>query len=585
MVLMPATFGHRLRGAIRDLGGSLRREVASSVKIRLSGLAVFIAFCVAPGAVGEAGAQIDLSFGEGGVAVVEVVDDASMANEPAPLATQADGKIIVATKDDGNFAVFRLDTNGTLDTGFGESGKVVVAPGGDIEPVDLVVQSDDKIVVLGSSVPNGADEILLVRLEPDGALDLSFGTDGVVEQYVGGSSLAHAMALQADGKIVVVGQGSSLLFGGAFLARFHGSGVIDDSFGQGGVFATSAGLSGDALYAVALQPDGKIVAAGLALLGGDYGSWLLVRLLPDGTTDDTFGGDGYVQLGFPPESAPLTVIAQALALAIQPDGKIVAAGSTGAIYLDWPSDFASARFDTSGALDPSYGAGGVSLLAPMGGGFAITYPTAIMPTLDGRFTMVGHGAVDASYPERSALAVRVGSDGSLDPSWGENGVVEIPAVGLWTEEGLTVDGTDGSAGTVLVSTRSAGNVELRRVTGRNDCGNGVIDPGEFCDDANAIDGDCCSSTCQIEDAAQLCRPSLGVCDPPEFCNGVSATCPADQNVADGTPCSDGRVCTQGDSCLAGLCEPGTCDAGRSCGACGRYGQCTPLPDGRCSCRF
>lgn len=108
------------------------------------------------------------------------------------------------------------------------------------------------------------------------------------------------------------------------------------------------------------------------------------------------------------------------------------------------------------------------------------------------------------------------------------------------------------------------------------CGNGVPDAGEECDDGNMIDGDCCSSLCEVEGAGTECRPAMGVCDVAEQCNGVSGTCPADQFVAPGTPCPDGDVCNGDDTCDgAGSCQPGVtldCDDGTSCTA----DTCNPI---------
>ena len=533
------------------------------------------------GSAQDAVAEFDWSFGNDGVASVEVIDDASIDDEPAPVVTQADGKILVATKDDENFAIFRFDTDGTLDLGFGDGGKVAVSLGGDDQPVDLAIQADGKIVVLGGSSLGATNRLGLVRLDANGSLDPSFGTGGVVTEQVTGANFPQAIAVQPNGKIVVTGEGAPFLQSDAFLVRFQDSGTLDDSFGQNGAVFISAGLWGDALYAVTLQPDGKIVATGLAFWGGDYGSWLIVRLLADGTPDQTFGVEGEVQLGLG-APGPLSPISQAFSVLVQADGKIVVAGSTGAVYLQWPSDFASARFDSSGQLDETYGSAGVSEIAPLGAS-SITYPTALLPGTDGRLTMVGPGATDASS-SRSALVLRTSSDGNLDPNWSDDGIVEIEEVGLWTGDGLTVDAASDSSGSVIVSTRSGGTIELRRVTGVTDCGNGVMDPGESCDDSNLINGDCCSNLCQLESATQLCRPSTRTCDAPEFCDGLSPTCPSDQNAADGTACSDRNVCTQGDSCLAGVCEPGGCDEGKSCGLCGNTGQCAPSAEGACRCQ-
>ncbi len=115
----------------------------------------------------------------------------------------------------------------------------------------------------------------------------------------------------------------------------------------------------------------------------------------------------------------------------------------------------------------------------------------------------------------------------------------------------------------------------------NVCGDGILGPGEACDDGNTANGDCCSSTCQFEAAGTVCRAATNACDVAETCSGNSGTCPVNANAADGTSCTDGNACTQNDTCLAGACTPGsavTCVASDQCHV---AGVCDPMT-GMCS---
>jgi cysteine-rich repeat protein len=116
-----------------------------------------------------------------------------------------------------------------------------------------------------------------------------------------------------------------------------------------------------------------------------------------------------------------------------------------------------------------------------------------------------------------------------------------------------------------------------------ECGNGNIEGFEECDDGNLTEGDCCSSNCTVQPASQLCREAASICDAAEYCDGQSPTCPADQFAANGSPCSDGTICTDDDACLEGVCTPGSCAENRQCSACGVSAVCS-LRNGKCACR-
>src|SRR5205823_5199649 len=139
-------------------------------------------------------------------------------------------------------------------------------------------------------------DFAVARYNADGSLDTTFGSGGTVTTNFGPGATyddADGVAIQSDGKIVVAGTcnrgGSDNVFA---VARYNADGSLDSTFGSGGTVTTDFGLGGsdDSAYAVALQPDGKIVAAGATYLGGVPGDFALARYNPDGTLDSTFGG-------------------------------------------------------------------------------------------------------------------------------------------------------------------------------------------------------------------------------------------------------------------------------------------------------
>lgn len=270
--------------------------------------------------------RLDATFGTAGKAYVDFFGNHDVANE---VLIQPDGLILAighaataAGKND--FAVARLTAAGTLDTTFDTDGKVNVNVAGDIDLAFTgALQADGAIVIAGEvAADNGnPSDTGLVRLLADGKPDISFGDAGIVQiAYAADTDEADDIAIQADGKIVIVGPvlvGSTLDF---MIARLNNDGTRDDSFGTAGLVTTGFGTLQDFAQAVAIQPDGAIVAAGEAssTTSHDFG---LVRLRGDGTFDSSFGGGGSLIVDFFSSSD------SARALALQSDGKIVVAGA------------------------------------------------------------------------------------------------------------------------------------------------------------------------------------------------------------------------------------------------------------------
>jgi uncharacterized delta-60 repeat protein len=334
---------------------------------------------------------LDTTFGSGGKVVTSFNEFRESANA---VAIQPDGKIVAAgfTFDGGTFpfALARYTPTGTLDTTFGSGGKVTTSFGSTLEADDeaeaLAIQSDGKIVAVGSSFQNGSSEndFAVARYTPSGQLDTTFGGDGTVTTAIGLlTDNAEAVALQSDGKIVVAGLSRIPPRGYDFaLARYTTGGALDSAFGTGGKVATDFGSAYDEAFATAVQADGKIVAAGFDYTGSvqQFG---LARYTAAGVLDPSFGAGGKV-------SALFGLSAHAEAMVIQPDGRIAA---TGATYNGSDDDFALARFlgdpvnvttDVSIVSSPSPGAfSPASATVAPGGSVKWTNTTAITHTSTG----------------------------------------------------------------------------------------------------------------------------------------------------------------------------------------------------------
>ena len=256
------------------------------------------------------------------------------------VALQADGKIVVAGRSGGNMAIVRLNPDGSPDMGFGDAGKRAIDHGGTNDGAEaLAVQPDGKIVVAGFG---GADRAILVtRLRANGADDLGFGSFGTSRVDFGlGPEEARALALQPDGKIVVAG---FTTFGGQIdriaIARLSPvNGSPDMGFGTAGRRAISLGRPMASAEALAVQPDGKVVVAGTA-----SDQFLVTRLNGDGSDDPGFGGGRAAFVRFSPLGPE-----RADAVALAPDGKVVAVGSAA-------NHLAIARLQSGGVLDTTFG--------------------------------------------------------------------------------------------------------------------------------------------------------------------------------------------------------------------------------------
>lgn len=358
----------------------------------------------------------DTTFGTDGKVTTSFGPVDEVANG---VAIQTDGKIVAVGRwdkgttkysYDHDWALTRYNTNGSLDTTFDGDGMVTTMFGGSWDSANAVaIQSDGKIVVAGATEYGGM-VFGLARYNTDGSLDTSFSSDGKVTTQIGSGNndRANAVVIQPDGKIVAVGEDMTNTQGNySFaLARYNTDGSPDSTFGTNGQLITDFTTGEDKAYGVVLQPDGKIVAAGSA----QYNKFALARYNSDGSLDTSFDGDGMAltTLG--------TGFNGAKAVALQSDGKIVAAGSTRITVWD---DFAVVRYNTDGSLDTSFSSDGK---VTTGIGSSRDYINALVIQPDGKILVGGYSYMGSPTSEDFTLA-RFDTDGSLDNSFGTDGIV------------------------------------------------------------------------------------------------------------------------------------------------------------------
>jgi uncharacterized delta-60 repeat protein len=385
-------------------------------------LALLLAVAVVPFAVGDAG-DLDTSFDGDGKAIT----DFGKSEFAKGMAIQRDGKIVVVGLDTEtdppryyrDFVLARYQRDGSLDPAFG-GGRVRTDFAGFSDAAEGVVQQPDgKLLVGGWS----GQQLAFARYNADASLDSTFDGDGKTLVSVGpASGSAHSVALQADGRVVAAGEvcGAGAPSCDFVLARLNSGGSLDTTFDGDGLAITD--LSGtqeeDVGTSIAVQPDGKIVAAGYAYPSRDV---LLARYDANGSLDASFDGDGKVR-------TPLSCCALWPRLAVQADRKILVA--TGGHLL---------RYNANGSLDPRFGAGGV---------VSATANTIEAATLqpDGKVVVAGS---PRDVAKRGVVVSRYAKDGSYDPNFNsilvsvETWGPPVAAVGLQSDHKIVVAGDTG----------------------------------------------------------------------------------------------------------------------------------------------
>jgi uncharacterized delta-60 repeat protein len=389
------TFGTGGR-VVTNLGGT---DVLQAMTLQTDGKIVAVGWTTHNGPTGidfavvryNANGSLDRSFGTGGM----VITDLGSNDSALGVAIQSDGRIVVvgytSTAAGGNdVAIVRYNVNGSIDKTFGGGqAKGIVridftAPGSSSPSNDVargvVIQSDGKIIVAGS----GTNGFAMVRLTVTGALDTSFDSDGkVVTQFPGGTSGAFAVTIQQDGRIVLAGRAMADTSPVMALARYNSTGSLDASFdGDGEVMLGALGLTDG--RSVALQADGKILAAGAASVAGSPQQAAVVRLNVDGSLDGNFAINGVLTTSLGGDGDALFS-----SIAIDSQGRIVVSGSsrdssTGTSV----TRVATARMNADGTIDTTFGTSGV-VLTTFGGGGAYPLASPLLIQLGGKIVVGG----------------------------------------------------------------------------------------------------------------------------------------------------------------------------------------------------
>jgi len=328
------------------------------------------------------------------------------------VVVQPDGRIIVAgyaaTINGSDGAFVRYFPDGSLDNSFGAGGIVLV----DVASmndyiVTVVLQDDGKIIAGGTSITASENDFLVIRLNTDGSPDISFGTNGIViTDFSGFHDVINSIDTDSDGKIIAAGYTSDGATFSFAIAKYNTDGSLDQSFADHGLQVTSVGDGDDYANGVVVQPDDKIVAAGLSVNNGS-GEIGIVRYNPNGTPDNTFGFNGMVMTDIQ------TWYDYANSIVLQPDGKIIVAGnSQNAVNYD----FGIVRYNPDGSLDLTFSDDGRQV-ADISSEWDYAQSIVLQP--DGKILVAG--ATDSWSGLRFVLA-RYNPDGNPDSTFAFEGI-------------------------------------------------------------------------------------------------------------------------------------------------------------------
>ncbi|HEV7643971.1 MAG TPA: hypothetical protein VGO50_08535 [Pyrinomonadaceae bacterium] len=373
--------------------------------------------------------KLDLSFAGTGYKLETLPNGAPI--QGTDILVQPDGKVLAAVTSQVfvggmSFALRRLNPDGSMDMTFGNAGMVTTlfitpqqSSTGEIR--SLALQPDGKILAGGYSVDaQGAETFTIVRYNPNGTLDTSFGVDGKSAIDFDVPCLGNHLAIAPDGKIILAGSQKTINNVGTLsvmVARYNSNGTRDTSFDTDGYTITTLLDWNSSVTGLQVQPDGKMIVAGRTKTGSNFG---MMRFNIDGSVDTSFGTGGLATtiIG--------TGTSNIAAIELLPDGRILAGGTAS---NSGTTDFALARYNTDGSLDTSFDGDGM-VLTPVGAGNDTL--RGIVVQSDGKIVAVGSSSNDFSF-------ARWNIDGSVDTTFGTNGKTIVNLGGTETASGLALD--------------------------------------------------------------------------------------------------------------------------------------------------
>ena len=466
-------------------------HVAAEKFLHTCGLFSFItAILISPHARAAPG-DLDVGFNATGIVSTTFTSGSAKAHA---VALQPNGEIIVAGEYCGvssqncDFLIERLNTNGSLDKNFNSvnsNGIVTTDYTSDNDYARAVaLTSAGRIVAAGYTCPiaSGPCAFLLVRYLSNGDYDLTLNNSGTVTTSFGANDArAYALALQPDGKVVLGGYSYNGSNDDFTLTRYNTDGSLDYGFGVGGIVTTDFGANDDRINAIALLPDGRVVAAGQSCAAGSTScDFALARYNTDGRLDLSLNGTGMV-------TTPIgSGDDEAYGLALQPDAKAILAGRSCNLSVT-RCVFALARYNADGTLDTAFnptGAPAGTVTTAVGSTVGIAASVALQP--DGKILAAGYYNNGLNY---DYALVRYTANGVRDLGFGSGGTVttDIANGGDYANAVmLQPDGKIVAAGES--NTQTSGDVSVARYFAADAPWDVTPDPFGFSDTSNVDTG-------------------------------------------------------------------------------------------------
>lgn len=358
--------------------------------------------------------DLDESFGTDGFITIDV-ENQGLFDRVTQISLQSDGKIVFcgtvrnASGTQSDVLIGRIDTDGNLDAGFGTQGTSVIDLGGDSESlVGVTVEPDGKILAFGTSDQSGVYEHVLLRFAVGGNLDTGFGDNGTIfnSPIVTGSTLT-SFAIDNEGNYVVTGTGN----GDLLMVKHLPTGFPDNTFGTSGMVLHDLAAIDEVATRCVVQSDGKMIVAGSQVQSTEDA--LVARLLADGTLDQSFNVTGWRNLSLS------EWIDRIVDIALLPDGKLLVVGNVSeAIGADY--EIFALRLMPDGSYDNSFGTSGIARY-DVGTGSDFANVVVLQP--DGKYIIGGGFNNNSTTANEDFGLLRINENGSLDPTFGSNGIV------------------------------------------------------------------------------------------------------------------------------------------------------------------
>ena len=363
---------------------------------------------------------LDTTYGSNGYSSVPLAW--SSTSVYPDIVIQPNGASVALAQTPGSstsWSLVRRTANGAVDASFGGNGVVATtfANVTGVSPTALALQTDGKILAVGH-VSGGTtiwNDMVAVRYNANGTLDTTFGDGGILRIERTTHTNIIDVSILSDGSILLVGAEAN----GGFIAKLTASGTLDTTFGTDGVVLTPlAGYSAANFKSLNIQSDGSILAAGTATAtGSNLPTFFVARYLADGTLDTSYGADGLQFVDVNPAAATSSSLTNAV---LQSDGKLLLVGYD-RVNSTANENWAIARLNVDGSLDTSFSTDGVTLLDF--NGFA-DYARDVVVQADGKILVMGEGFVSGNGHD---LAVaRFNSNGTLDTTFDGDGKLTLP---------------------------------------------------------------------------------------------------------------------------------------------------------------